>query len=104
MLHLTCWRDSVCAQDAAEAYLKSTNFITGLPFDEAEGESQRKETSYLQYAFLLLYLERKAAKVRKAPSWPRSWANSSLLWVYSHRNAWSNLQFLGQSNTCLAQA
>ena len=31
------------------------------------------------------------AKVRKKPSWPRSWANFSLLQLYSHRNAWANL-------------
>ena len=28
-----------------------------------------------------------AAEVRKAPGWPRSWANFSLLSLYSHRNA-----------------
>jgi hypothetical protein len=27
------------------------------------------------------------AQVRKTPSWPRSWANFSLLWLDSHRNA-----------------
>jgi hypothetical protein len=26
-------------------------------------------------------------KVRKTPSWPTSWANFSLLWLYTHRNA-----------------
>jgi hypothetical protein len=28
--------------------------------------------------------------VRKTPSWPRSWANFSLLSLYSHWNAWAN--------------
>jgi alpha-N-acetylglucosaminidase len=42
-------------------------------------------------------------KVRKTPSWPRSWANSSLLYQYSHRNAWANLHFLGQPDIFLAQ-
>jgi hypothetical protein len=38
------------------------------------------------------------ADVRKTPSWPRSWANFSLLYLYSHRNPdgptcifWANL-------------
>ena len=43
-------------------------------------------------------------KVRKMPSWPRSWANFSLLQLYSHRNAWANLHLLGQPNTFLAAA
>jgi hypothetical protein len=38
-------------------------------------------------------------KVRKTPSWPRSWANFSLLSLYSHRNAWANLHLSGQLNT-----
>jgi hypothetical protein len=42
------------------------------------------------------------AEVRKTPSWPRSWANFSLLELYSHRNAWANLHLLGQPNTFLA--
>jgi hypothetical protein len=40
--------------------------------------------------------------VRKMPSWPRSWANFSLLQLYSHRNAWANLHLVGQPNTFLA--
>jgi hypothetical protein len=31
-----------------------------------------------------------AAQVRKTPSWPRSWANLSLLSLYSHWNARAN--------------
>ena len=42
------------------------------------------------------------AEVRKTPSWPRSWANFSLLCLYSHRNAWAGLHFSGQPNTFLA--
>ena len=41
-------------------------------------------------------------EVRKTPSWPRSWANFSLLQLYSYRNAWANLHLLGQLNTVLA--
>jgi hypothetical protein len=41
-------------------------------------------------------------QVRKTPSWPRSWANFSLLQLYSHRNAWANLHSLCQPNTFLA--
>ena len=29
----------------------------------------------------------RVTKVRKTPSWPRSWANFSLLSLYSHRNS-----------------
>jgi hypothetical protein len=43
-----------------------------------------------------------ALQVRKAPSRPRSWANLSLLPLYSRRNAQANLQLLGQPNTVLA--
>ena len=39
----------------------------------------------------------------ETPSWPRSWANFSLLQLYSHRNAWANLQLLGQPDTLLAR-
>ena len=42
------------------------------------------------------------AQVRKTPSWPRSWANFSLLPLCSHRNAWANLRLLGQPNSFLA--
>ena len=44
----------------------------------------------------------RAEEVRKTPSWPRSWANFSLLSLYSRRNAWVNLHLLGQPNTFLA--
>ena len=45
-------------------------------------------------------------KVRKTPSWPRSWANFSLFFIavfpLPYRNAWANLHLLGQPNTLLA--
>ena len=41
-------------------------------------------------------------QVRKTPRWPGSWADPSLLFQCSHRNAWANLHFLGQPNTFLA--
>jgi hypothetical protein len=43
------------------------------------------------------------SKVRKPPSWPRSWPNFSLRLLCSHRNVWANLYLLGQPNTFLAQ-
>jgi hypothetical protein len=43
-----------------------------------------------------------AAQVRKMPSRPRSWANLSLLQLYTHRNAWADSQRLGHPNTLLA--
>jgi hypothetical protein len=42
------------------------------------------------------------SQVKNISSWPRSWANFSLFWLYSHRNAWANLHLLGQPNTFLA--
>ena len=33
----------------------------------------------------------RSEEVRKTPSWPRSWANCSLLWLYFHRNVWAIL-------------
>jgi hypothetical protein len=42
-------------------------------------------------------------EVRKTPSWPRSWANFSLLSLYSRRNACANLHLLGQPNTFFAR-
>jgi hypothetical protein len=41
-------------------------------------------------------------QVRKTPRCPRSWANSSLLYLYSHRNGRANSHRLGQPNTFLA--
>ena len=33
-----------------------------------------------------------ARRVRKTPSWPRSWANFSLSQLCSHRNAWASFR------------
>jgi uncharacterized protein (DUF608 family) len=42
-------------------------------------------------------------QVRKMRSWPRSWANFSLLQLYSHRRkTWANLHRLGQPDTFVA--
>ena len=41
-------------------------------------------------------------QVRKTPSWPKTWANFSLLQLCSHWNVWANLHLLGQPNTFLA--
>ena len=41
-------------------------------------------------------------QVRTTPSWARSWANSRLLWLYPHQNAWANLHLLDQPNAFLA--
>ena len=40
---------------------------------------------------LPVVLYKKETQVREAPSWPRGWANFSLLQLYSRRNAWANL-------------
>jgi hypothetical protein len=41
-------------------------------------------------------------RVRKPPSWPRSWTNFSLFLLHARRNARANLHFLGQPNSLLA--
>jgi hypothetical protein len=48
------------------------------------------------------FLPGNALKVRRTPSWPRSWANFSLFCLYSHRNVWANSHLLGQPNSFLA--
>ena len=48
-------------------------------------------------------LDHQMKKVRQMPSWPRSWANFSLLHLYAHRNAWANCDLLGQPNTFLGE-
>jgi hypothetical protein len=45
---------------------------------------------------------RNGAKKPQVRKMFRSWANFSLLSLYSHRNAWANLHILGQPNTFLA--
>jgi hypothetical protein len=47
-------------------------------------------------------IDTRGYKVRKMPSWPRSWANFSPLQLYPHRNVWANLHLLGQPDTFLA--
>ena len=39
------------------------------------------------YVFLVLTFCGAGAQVKKTPRWPRSWANFSLLQLYSHMNA-----------------
>ena len=41
-------------------------------------------------------------RVRKTPSWPRSWASSSILWLHSHRSAGAISHILDQPNPFLA--
>jgi hypothetical protein len=66
-----------------------------VPRDEAHREDLHYHTDedFLQ----------ELLKVRKMPRWPRTWANVSLLYLYSNRDAWANLHSLGQPNTFLAQ-
>ena len=58
---------------------------------EEELRLRRENMAYLE--------QRTPAQVRTTPSRPRSWANVSLSWLYSHRNARANLHLLGQPNT-----
>jgi hypothetical protein len=51
---------------------------------------------------ILLSNHRMTPEVRKTPSQPRGWANSSPLLLHSHRNAWASLRLLGRPNSLLA--
>ena len=55
---------------------------------------QHAEGRTAELAPLLLSLA-ELHQVRKTPSWPRSWANSSLLQLCSHRNARADLHISG---------
>jgi hypothetical protein len=53
-------------------------------------------TTTPRFNVFIVLVELAVNEVRKTPSWPRSWANFSLLHLYSHRNAWANLHLLHQ--------
>ena len=55
----------------------------------------------MELCWCSLYRLLHGSEVRKMPSWPRSWANFSLLQLYSHINSCANLHCLGQPNTFL---
>ena len=53
------------AQDDAEAYRQSTNFITGIPYTVSHTTAQHPgqlSTSYIHYTWLMLYLRERKAK------------------------------------------
>jgi hypothetical protein len=76
------------------AFWTSVAFLSNEP-EIAQAGKNHTIVSYLPLSHI-------AAQVRKTPSWPRLWANSSLL-SRSHRNAWANLRLLGQPNAVLAR-
>jgi hypothetical protein len=49
-------------QDEAAQYILTTDFVTGVPFPSHAGAGGSKATNYLQYTYLMLYLERKSAR------------------------------------------
>jgi hypothetical protein len=65
-----------------------------------EGEDA-PETARLREA---LDRDLQATQVRTTPCRPRSWANFSLLYLYSHGNARASSHISGQPNTFLATA
>jgi hypothetical protein len=48
------------------------------------------------YNYMVGYLQFSIEEVRKTPSWPRSWADLSLLSLHTRRNVWANLHLLGR--------
>jgi hypothetical protein len=79
--------------DACKAYLSSI-YERSLLSDDPDWQELR--------AIICRFHDIKCHKVRKTPSWPRSWANFSPLSLYSHGNTWANLHIVGQPNTFLA--
>ena len=58
----------------------------------------RRSLGELMFIGLTASHEKTAARlqVRQTLSWPRSWANFSLLELYPHGNAWATSHLLGQ--------
>jgi hypothetical protein len=98
--------------DAGRAYLQayelvaSASGVTQAALDEGVGlilDCHRLSSIEIRYTRIRAGRGVMSTAVRKTPSWPRSWANSSRFSLYSHRNAWANLHILGQPNTLLAR-
>jgi len=62
----------------------------------------KRQYAFCDFAADVFYRRQRLAQVRKTSSWPRIWANFSLLELYSHMNAWANLHLLGQPDSFLA--
>jgi len=73
---------------------------SGVGVGEEEDDGEDREPDY---DALVQDGYGEVVKVRKTPSWPRSWANVVLLELYSHWYPQTNLHLLGQPNTFLAQ-
>jgi hypothetical protein len=101
------------AEWAAGKYARTTREITvgsiartGASEDDlalSEGAVVSLETGHPNKWWRGTTVGTRHAQVRKTPSWPRSWANFSLLWLYPHRNAWANFHMLGPPDTFLAR-
>jgi hypothetical protein len=72
-------------------------FIKGEPKVAAIEKETRAETRKSNPLLAELLTQ-----VRRTPSWPKSWANFSLLQLYSYLNVWANLRPLGQPDTFIA--
>ena len=66
------------------AYLRGVDSEDGWPWKQFV-------VVFLAFFCLLQTFE----QVRKTPSWPRSWANCSLLSLHSHGDAWANWHIFG---------
>jgi hypothetical protein len=65
--------------------------------DTANASAELHWPGYIHWDYATV--DGNAIKVRKTPSWPRSWANFSLSQLCSHSNAWANLHLLGHPDT-----
>jgi hypothetical protein len=89
--------DATAAQRASGRLVKAEERGTGAISMGVYKRWVRAGSNYTNFAlitiagFLAPELLNAGSQVRTAPSWPRSWANFSLLYPYSHRNAWATL-------------
>jgi hypothetical protein len=81
----------------SELHLVGVAASCRLPSEQLPGLRQEVAATHWQT------LPEAARQVRKTPSWPRSFANFSLLQPFPHSNAWGNPHILGQPDTFLAR-
>jgi len=56
------WERHFSHVNSSRYYIQTTDFVTGVPFPSQVGAGGSKATNYLQYTYLMLYLERKNAR------------------------------------------
>ena len=84
--------------------VKSNHKVWGFPTPVSLAAELRLQPYSVHHKYHPSCRNLTAAMAKKTPNWLRSWANFSLLSLYSHRHAWANLYLLGQPKAFLAAA